>query len=239
MAFTRRLVVRLAAACAIVSSSLSAAAATLVIDFDGTVQTVTAGIQGSLALGAPVHGHIVIDTGGLAPNPTYTTSNTGDWNPAYEGAISYSLSVGSYTWELGPPAPGDFPAEVYVHDEYFYPPPFRDWFGVAGTMYGPSLNGIAPRLGVFQLFTDQDVIPDVSFPSAAEISAFGLANQAQLNFLTFRSSADDRIYWQLDRYSAVPEPTWFQSFGLAACAVLVRARARRRFASPVTSSSHA
>ena len=174
----------------------------------------------------------MIDTEGLAPNPTYTTSNTGAWSPAYEGAISYSLFVGSYTWELGPPAAGDFPAEVYVHNQYCYPPPFQDWFGVGGTMYGPSLNGIAPRVGVFQLFTDQDVIPDVSFPSAAEISAFGLATQGELNFLTFRSSADDRISWELDRYSAVSEPTWLQSLGLAACTVLVRARVRRRFASP-------
>jgi hypothetical protein len=105
-----------------------------------------------------------------------------------------------------------------------------DAFGVGGTMHGPSLSGIAPRVGVFQLLTPDDVIPDVSLPSAAEIAAFGLASQAQLNFLTFRSSADDRIYWRLDTYSAVPESSWLQSLGPLACALLVGARARLRFA---------
>jgi hypothetical protein len=191
------------------------------IYFEGVVDNISPRIAGgSLQLGAPVHGRVVIERDGPA-------------------VLAFDLTIADYTVSQVL-FPGQVNSSVRVVDVSL-PSNHDEVFLATAAATGATVNGQLPEIMQFALInlpevTGLDLIHGDALPSLAELTAWGqdlrwTNVRGSLDYLIFRTfSPGDRIDWNLTRIEVVPEPEVGRSLtpALIAVAVAVGRAARRR-----------
>lgn len=195
-----------------------AEAATLRIDFSGTVWSVTDGVSGTIPGRAPVSGTVVLANSGaedITPSPT---------QGAYQNLIaSFELRIGEYTTTSAGLGQGNI---IVVHEGE----PSSDLFYARAPMSGASVNGFSLNSAQFGLVgsPNTSAFDGDGIPTPEELLNFP-QTQRYLNFLTSDSVAgsQQRVDWEVTSFSVVPEPTAYHLVALGLLFIGIRARHQR------------
>ena len=164
---------------AVAIAATSARAATIEIDFDAHVVSVSPGVVGgSLAPGDSVHGHVVIDRD--RPIDSDLAPDSGFYSAPNYPVLSFVLTIGGdYIVTTASPNSDN---QIIVTDNTPTTVPPSDRFSARSPVTGDPVNGLSPLFAQFALFGvptlgGEHLVGD-DIPTVAELAELAIRSES-------------------------------------------------------------